>query len=128
MVTPEGSRTDRFIRFMNRLRGQQRLDRIVIDECHVVLNDQATFRPRLRELGDLNRMQVQMVILTAILPPEEETRFIERIWMVAGDVTTFRESTVRTNIAYRVRPLRQRTSRAQEEELIAMIEEQRRRL
>ena len=79
LVTPEFARSENFIRFMNRIRGQERLDRIVIDECHVVLNDQRDFRPRLQKLGELNRAQVPMVILTATLPPIKEQRFMKRM-------------------------------------------------
>ena len=62
------------------------MDRIVINECHVVLNEQEDFRPRLQELGELNRAQVPIVMLTATLPPADEDRFIKRIWMQSGDV------------------------------------------
>ena len=122
LVTPESARKDVFIRFMNRLRGQQRLDRIVIDECHVVLNDQAGFRPKLRELGELNRAQVQIVMLTATLPPEEEGEFMKRMWIQPKDVRIFRESTSRRNIRYCTYSLREKTSRKQEEEVRRLIE------
>ncbi|KAL8626673.1 hypothetical protein Q9189_007623 [Teloschistes chrysophthalmus] len=57
---------------MNRIWGQERLDGIVMDECHVVLNEQHDFRPRLQELGEFNKAQVPMVMLTATLPTTEE--------------------------------------------------------
>ena len=39
LVTPEGARSEEFIRFINRIREQERLDRIVINEYHVILNE-----------------------------------------------------------------------------------------
>ena len=110
LVTPEGARSEEFIRFMNRIRGQERLDRIVIDECYVVLNEQEDFRPRLQELGDLNRAQVPMVMLTATLPPADD-RFMKRMWMQSGDVQIFRATTTRRNIEYRTYRIRGRILR-----------------
>ena len=121
LVTPEGARSEEFIRFMNRIRGQERLDRIVIDECHVVLNEQEDFRPRLQELGELNRAQVPMVMLTATLPPADEDRFMKRMWMQSGDVQIFQATTTRRNIQYRTYRIRGRTLRDQEEELLQVI-------
>ncbi|KAL8991046.1 MAG: hypothetical protein Q9169_007961 [Polycauliona sp. 2 TL-2023] len=122
LVTPESVRSEDFIRFMNRIRGQERLDRIVIDECHVVLNDQQDFRPRLQELGELNRAQVPMVMLTATLPPVEETRFMKRMWIQPSDVQMFRATTTRKNIQYETFSIRSRTTGDQESELLQMIQ------
>jgi superfamily II DNA helicase RecQ len=54
-VTPEAVFTDAFQSFMNRQRDNMRLDRIVIDECHVMLNTSEKFRPRLQQLGQMHR-------------------------------------------------------------------------
>ena len=128
LVTPESAIGEDCTRFMNRLKGQQRLDRIVIDECHVVLNEQRDFRPRLQELGELNKAQVPMVMLTATLPVEEEARFMERMWVRREEVKMFRESTTRKNIRYVTYRVRAQTSRKQEEEVRRMMEEKRDRL
>ena len=111
LVTPESARSDDFVRFMNRLRGQERLTRIVMDECHVVLNDQRKFRPRLRELGELNRAGVPMVMLTATLPVADETRFMERMWMQKDEVRVFRYRTSRRNIRYTTYTIKETTSK-----------------
>ncbi|KAH2219344.1 hypothetical protein KXV37_002714 [Aspergillus fumigatus] len=47
LVTPESAVSPDFQTFLNRLRWMRRLDRIVIDECHVVLNSQGDFRPQM---------------------------------------------------------------------------------
>jgi superfamily II DNA helicase RecQ len=53
LVTPESAITEDFMIFLNRQRLCYRLDRIVIDECHVVLNNQTNFRPAIAQLGRL---------------------------------------------------------------------------
>jgi superfamily II DNA helicase RecQ len=37
-------------------RNYRQLDRIVIDECHIVLNESTTFRQHLQQLGRLVKM------------------------------------------------------------------------
>ena len=69
LVTPESAITDDFMTFLNRQRLQHRLDRIVIDECHVMLNHQRDFRPAMAQLGRLTVAQAQMVYLTACHGP-----------------------------------------------------------
>ncbi|KAL8685459.1 MAG: hypothetical protein Q9218_007746, partial [Villophora microphyllina] len=121
LVTPESALGEGFVRFLNRLRKQGRLDRIVIDECHVVLNQQPDFRPKLREMARLNQAQVQIVALTATLPVEEEGRWLRRMEVEREDVTMFRSATTRGNIGYRIYSMQARGSRPQEEELLALI-------
>ena len=102
LVTPESAITEDFMTFLNRQRLQHRLDRIVIDECHVILNNQKDFRPAMAQLGRLTVAQTQMVYLTATLPPTAERRLFDRIHSMPQDVQLFRSRTCRTNVAYRV--------------------------
>jgi superfamily II DNA helicase RecQ len=44
LVTPESAVRKEFGIFLNRMRTMRRLDRIVIDKCHIVLNDGLDFR------------------------------------------------------------------------------------
>jgi superfamily II DNA helicase RecQ len=39
LVTPEKAVSPAFGTFISRVRQTQRLDRVVIDECHIILND-----------------------------------------------------------------------------------------
>ena len=39
LVTLEAALSEEFMTFINRLKATRQLDRIVIDECYVVLND-----------------------------------------------------------------------------------------
>jgi superfamily II DNA helicase RecQ len=53
LVTAEATRSESFQTFLNRQRVLQRLERIVMDEWHIVLNEQEAFRADLQRLGDL---------------------------------------------------------------------------
>ncbi|MCJ1261580.1 hypothetical protein MMC22_001445 [Lobaria immixta] len=102
LVTPEAALGPMFGTFLNQLQGLHQRDRIVLDECHVVLNQQADFRPALQRLGELSRLAVQMVLLTATLPPSLEPLLWTRMFFDAGEVAMFRDRTTRVNIAYQV--------------------------
>lgn len=121
MVTPEGVGSDGFQTFLNRVSGK--IDRIVIDECHVVLNDESTFRTRMQQLGNLTRAGVQMVLLTATLPVEKRGELWKRMyWNRDGDgIKLFHGSTTRENIRYVVRELEGMKRREAEEAIVRMI-------
>ena len=56
------------------------MDRIVIDECHTVLDSKPDFRPKMRGAGALMfERGVQMIYLTATLSPADEAEFIDII-------------------------------------------------
>lgn len=102
LVTPESAITPEFHSFLNRLRIVRRLDRIVIDECHVMLPGSADFRPAMRRLGELIQARTQLVFLTATLPPTLEQALFERIGHAREAVRLFRAPTTRSNIRYLV--------------------------
>lgn len=58
LITPESVLTDGFWRLVGNLRADGRLDRIVIDECHVMLNEQRGFWPKLQKLGEVSKAGV----------------------------------------------------------------------
>jgi hypothetical protein len=102
LVTPESAVSPDFQTFLNRLRWMRRLDRIVIDECHVVLNSQRDFRPQMAQLGKLVQARTQMVWLTATLPPSMEDELCRWMKHDRTAVTIYRAQTSRPNVAYRV--------------------------
>ncbi|KAH7012424.1 hypothetical protein B0J12DRAFT_714819 [Macrophomina phaseolina] len=53
LVTPEAAVGEEFGTFLKRIRRTRQLDRIVVDECYVVLNDRVDFRKHLQQLGKL---------------------------------------------------------------------------
>jgi superfamily II DNA/RNA helicase len=74
----------------------------VINECHIVLNRQYTFRKQMQRLGKLVAAETQIVILTATLPPSKEGELFRRMHFNLEQVKIFRAPTARTNVAYRV--------------------------
>ena len=102
LVTPEKALDDAFQTFVRRVQVTQRLDRIVIDECHHILNDQADFRNRLQRMGELVGAETQMVLLTATMPPQDEEKLFQRMYWQREEVCIVRASTVRKNIRYGV--------------------------
>ena len=102
-VTPEAAVGEAFGQYINRQRAMGRLDRIVIDECHVVLDSLNGFRSRLLALKNLVRAETQMVYLTATLRPREEQQFIEAMGLPPKrQCEWFRGRTTRKNIRYQV--------------------------
>jgi len=95
LVTPESAVGGDFRTFINRMKAVQKLDRIVIDECHVVLNEQRSFRRHLQELGQMMEAETQVVMLTATLPPQEEEELWRRMSVKAEEVKIFRSVTTR---------------------------------
>jgi RecQ family ATP-dependent DNA helicase len=125
-VTPESALTKRFLDYVEALRVTARLDRVVLDECHTVLEGTPAFRPRLRELGRLTLVGVQMVYLTATLPPRREAELFELTNSRPEDVEMIRMRTTRKNIAYCVLSVRagpsQNTSDIMTEAVLATVE------
>jgi superfamily II DNA helicase RecQ len=102
LVTSESAVSQGFQAFILRIRARHDLERIVIDECHTVLDSREDFRPKLQRLSELWAAECQIVMLTATLPPEDEGRFC-RIMRIPRDIIQwFRAPTSRPNIVYRV--------------------------
>ncbi|KAG9375667.1 hypothetical protein A1F94_013723 [Pyrenophora tritici-repentis] len=124
LVTPESAVGEEFATFLNRLRATRQLDRIIIDECHIVLNRQYTFRKQMQQLGKLVAVETQMVMLTATLPPSEEDELFRRMHFERGQVRMFRAPTARSNIAYRVvRVEKERKRQEVEATVLAMVQQ-----
>lgn len=79
MVTPESAISEDFKTFISRLKATRQLDRIVIDECHVILNEKRDFRINLQRLGQLVMAETQMVLVIATLPPSKEAILWKRM-------------------------------------------------
>ncbi|KAJ6783488.1 hypothetical protein PWT90_03521 [Aphanocladium album] len=73
-VTPESALSGTLGGLVTRLVGAHQLERVVVNECHTVLDSTKDFRPKLRELGDLSLYGVRMVYLTATLLKSELRR------------------------------------------------------
>jgi len=100
-VTPETAAQNASFRSFAQ-RNRRRLDRIVIDECHVVLNESTTFRRHLQRLGGLVKMASQMIMVTATLPVSKVEALKTNMFWSGLPVREFRMRTARTNIRYSV--------------------------
>jgi RecQ family ATP-dependent DNA helicase len=102
IVTPESAVSKTFGTFLDRKEGLCELERIVFDEAHSVLDSTDEFRPKIRWLGNLVERGVQMIYLTATLPPHTEAEFMNIMKIRVEDTHIFRAPTTRPKIAYSV--------------------------
>jgi superfamily II DNA helicase RecQ len=101
-VIAESAVSQSFADFVNAKMLNQQLERVIIDECHSVLQSTKKFRPKVLQLRELISRQTQVVCLTATLPPRREPAFMSTMDMEPSEVRMIRESTVRPNIGYSV--------------------------
>jgi superfamily II DNA helicase RecQ len=100
LVSAEAASSKDFVKYARRLIAKQKLDRIVIDECHLTVIA-AEYRPSIVELTAIRSLRTQFVYLTATLPPSMRTEFEERNYLHHPKV--IRASSNRPNIFYIVR-------------------------
>lgn len=93
----------------------------MIDECHMILNQQYTFRKQLQQLGKLATSGTQMIMLTATLPPVKEEELWQRMYFTTEQVKMFQAPTARANIAYCVIDISQTGRTAFKEELMLSL-------
>ena len=123
LVTPESAVSKEFVTFLNRLRAMRQLDRIVVDECHIVLNRRYDFRKEMQKLGKLVVAETQMVMLTATLPPSEEDELFRRMYVSRDQVALLRAETARKNVAYRVVQVGKGAKKKEVEDIVKSIAE-----
>ena len=103
MVSVEAAATSDFREYAQGLIDQQKLDRIVVDECHLTVTA-ASYRESIVDLTLIRVLRTQFVYLTATLPPSILAEFEERNHLVHPKI--IRASSNRPNIAYTVRKAR----------------------
>jgi len=94
----------------------------VIDECHVVLNEQRNFRRQMQQLRDLVNVKTQMVLLTTTLPPSKEKELWRRMSFKETKVMLFRARTVRKNVKYQVVKVKGDDQEEEEEFIVQMVQ------
>lgn len=72
----ESAVTKTFADFIDSRSSTQRLERMMIDECHTIMQSTDTWRPNVRELRALAGFSTQVVCLTATLPPTKQAEFM----------------------------------------------------
>ena len=99
-VSVEAACTKDFLQYTQALIQQQKLDRIVVDECHLTVTA-VEYRSQIVDLTALRGLRTQFVYLTATLPPSMQAEFEERNYLLRP--TIIRASSNRPNIFYMVR-------------------------
>jgi superfamily II DNA helicase RecQ len=125
LVTPESALTKGFRDYINLLRATHRLDRIVFEECHTVLASRPNFRPQMRRLGVLVRLNVQVVFITATLRPRDEPGFFQTMNIIGKGIQYIRGRTSRRNIRYQIRRYESRQgkgSKGEDSSIQAVVE------
>lgn len=98
IVSAEAACSQSFLEYAHVLVSKQKLDRIVLDECHLTIIA-SDYRPCMAQLGwYIRQVRTQTVWLTATLPPVMQEEFIEHNKLVRPRI--IRESTNRPNIKY----------------------------
>lgn len=100
LVSAEAALSKGFAKYARSLIAEQKLDRIVIDECHLTVIA-AEYRSNIFELTATRSLRTRFVYLTATLPPSMRAEFEERNYL--HHPTVIRASSNRPNILYMVR-------------------------
>ena len=108
-TTPETFLGLDFRNYINRLRITQQLDRVIIDECHIILNRKESFRKNLGRLGEVVDLKTQLVLLTATLPPRYQASLLRGLFLDPSRTKIYRANTARPNIRYSIQVFRAKT-------------------
>ncbi len=104
LVDVEMAVTPAFHAFAKQLLDMDRLDRLVIDEAHLILTA-ADYREQLGLLGVLRRIACPLICLTATLPPGGELDLKQSLFL--SHPTIYRVSSDRPNLEYCVQAIAQ---------------------
>ena len=100
IVSVEAAGTKDFCKYARVLIAQQKLDRIVVDECHLTVTA-VEYRSSMIDMTAIRVLRTQFVYLTATLPPSIQAEFEERNHLLRP--RTIRASSNRPNLFYMVR-------------------------
>ncbi|KAF7880786.1 uncharacterized protein EAF01_000538 [Botrytis porri] len=100
IVSAEAVCNDSFLEYAQGLVFRQKLDRIIMDECHLTITT-SEYRSCMTQVGwFIRQIRTQSIWLSATLPPVMEELFIEQNKLVCPQI--IRESTNRSNLQYLV--------------------------
>ncbi|KAI6854617.1 hypothetical protein KC338_g8146 [Hortaea werneckii] len=100
IVSVEAAGSKDFCKYARMLISQQKLDRIVVDKCHLTVTA-VEYRPSMVDLTAIRVLRTQFVYLTATLPPAMQAEFKERNHLLRP--RTIRAPSNRPNLFYMVR-------------------------
>jgi len=101
-VDVESATTDQFVAFLRQLHDSGRVDRLVLDEAHLVLTA-SHYRDNLGWLGKLRQVPCPFVCLTATLPPHGVLELNQSLHLINPAIQ--RSSSDRPNLVYSVQSL-----------------------
>ena len=119
LLSIETVRNANFIFKVKDLVSQERLDRVVVDECHLLFTSRS-YRPIMFKFREFLELPVQFVFLSGTFPPYLEESF--RREFPLQELTCIRGSTARANISYLARPYQSKKEGAQFLELREYID------
>jgi superfamily II DNA helicase RecQ len=96
-VSAEQAVRQPFRQFLSQLDADRQLDRVVFDECHLILTA-SSYRPKLALLRHLRELRCQVVFLSATLPPLLMAAFQSR--MLLDGPRIIRDVTFRADLHY----------------------------
>ena len=99
---PEISLSQSFQNFLIRFRQFGRLDQIVIDKYHIILNRTQIFRKNLHRLCELIEKNTQIVFFTAILLSRYEFDLFITLYLDSQNIIKYRLSSNRSNIRLKI--------------------------
>ncbi|KAL6412381.1 hypothetical protein AUP68_03583 [Ilyonectria robusta] len=100
IISAEAAVSESFLQWAAGLTVSNRLDRIVIDECHLTFTAAQTYRERLRRLTLLRGLCCPLVFLTATLPLHKQPDFEAAILL--RNPIYIRTSSYRLNLQFKV--------------------------
>lgn len=105
LVDAERASSQTFQQLLADLHAAGRLDRIVLDEAHLILTA-SYYREQLPSLSILQRFHCPLICLTATLPPSAEREF-RKMLCLTPDLETLRVSCNRPNLRYCIQSVEQ---------------------
>jgi len=109
-----------FIFLLKRLIEEERLDRIIIDECHLLLTS-ANYRPIMYRFIEILLLPTQFVFLTGTLPSTFKKELKETL-KLESSLSVIRAPTSRGDISYKTKVYSSPSSEGQLEEVRSYIE------
>lgn len=102
VIAPEGVNGLEFGEFLDDLEASGKLDRVVINKCHCVLDVFDGWRVRMLNLREIVKRDVGVLFLTATLPEKKVGRWLEIMDLRRNDLVVIRDGTVRRELRYGV--------------------------
>ena len=101
LVSIETIISETFIREVRSLINSNNIDRIIIEECHLLITA-LSYRSIMFRFKELLVLPLQFVFLSGTLPLKLEEELLNTLYL--EDISIIRTSCLRTNISYRARP------------------------